>query len=45
MIITYENYKIFLPEKLHETFCKMAGRNRPIIYKDGILRVANIDEY
>lgn len=47
MIITLLNYKSILPEKLHNQFLAMAGRERVgrIIYKDLILRYANIDEY
>ena len=47
MIITMQNYKSQLPEKLWENFNSMAGREtgRAIIYKDSILRWANVDEY
>ena len=47
MIITLENYRIHLPRKLHAQFLSMAGREtgRAIIYKDQVLRFANIDEY
>lgn len=47
MIITHQNYKSILPEKLHAQFRAMAGREtgRAITYKDQVLRYANIDEY
>ncbi|MEQ9221281.1 MAG: hypothetical protein RLO17_24720 [Cyclobacteriaceae bacterium] len=47
MIITLLNYKSILPEKLHDQFLVMAGRERvgAIIYKDHVLKYANIDEY
>lgn len=47
MIITMQNYNSILPEKLHAQFRAMAGREagRAIIYKDQVLRYANIDEY
>ena len=44
MIITFENYKLILPEKLHSQFKIMAGRGSAIIYKDQVLRYVNIDE-
>ena len=47
MIITMQNYKSYLPEKLHAQFLAMAGRERggAIVYKDQVLRYSNIDEY
>lgn len=45
MIITLLNYKSIIPEKLHDQFLSMAGREGPIIYKGSILRYDNIDEY
>lgn len=47
MIITFQNFKSILPEKLHAQFLSMAGKERAgaIIYKDQVLRYANIDEY
>ena len=46
--ITWENYKIFLNERLREQFRVMAARNRalynPIVFVRGVLRWANADE-
>lgn len=48
MIITWDNYKTALPYSLWEQFQTLASRLRatysPIIYKDGIVRFANVDE-
>lgn len=47
MIITMANYKIALPNGLHNQFLQMAGREtgQAIIYKDRKLRFAHINEY
>lgn len=47
MIITMQNYKSILPEKFWKQFIVMAGRETgwPILFKNQILRFANIDEY
>lgn len=46
MILTMENYKWHLPYRLRSQFLFMVNnKNRAIIYKDGVLRYANADEY
>ncbi len=46
--VTWENYKLVLPERLWEQFRAMADRSRaqwnPLVYVDGILRWAHADE-
>lgn len=46
MTITFANYKTCLPESKQDIFCQMAGREtgRLIVFKDKVLRFANIDE-
>ena len=46
MIITMQNYKSYLPKKLHNQFLVMAGREtgRAIIYKSQVLRYVYFDE-
>ena len=46
--VTWENYKLVLPERLWEQFCGLAQRSRsqftPLVYVAGVLRWANADE-
>lgn len=46
MQITYMNYKQMLPESLHDKFRLMIDRayGRVVIFKNNILRYANVDE-
>lgn len=47
MKVTYENYKIVLPEYLWEKFRRMADKGfrvTPIVYVAMVLRFANADE-
>lgn len=48
MLITWENYRSHLPEAMHDRFRELANNNRynrAIIYAEGSVRYATIDEY